>query len=298
MKKVTLLIASLIAIPFLIIAQENEKSYLDEKGRKQLCGTIELALLENDTTYSGWYKESQENYTPNISIIENKKDLENMNVTIYLGTWCGDSKNWVPKFIKVWDQLGLSREQLDFIALYNDDERYKQGPNGEEKGMNIHRVPTFIFTKKGEEVGRIVEHPINDLETDLAQIAFGIPSRPSYRGANYLMKAFDEMGVEGVKENFKEVVNKVYRLQGRSSELNTLGYVYLRSGEIEKALTTFYMNTLCNRYDPNVYDSYAEALEEKGNIESAIKYYEKSLEINPKNDHAIERLASLRIEED
>ena len=47
--------------------------------------------------------------------------------------------------MKPWDLLGLELAQLEFIALYVDDDRYKQGPNGEEKGKNIHRVPTFIF---------------------------------------------------------------------------------------------------------------------------------------------------------
>ena len=51
-----------------------------------------------------------------------------------MGTWCGDSKEWVPSFLKIWDQLGLDRKELTFTALYDIDERYKQGPNGEEKG--------------------------------------------------------------------------------------------------------------------------------------------------------------------
>ena len=62
-----------------------------------------------------------------------------------MGTWCGDSKEWVPSFLKIWDQLGLDRKKLIFTALYDIDERYKQGPNGEEKGKQIHRVPNFIF---------------------------------------------------------------------------------------------------------------------------------------------------------
>ena len=48
-----------------------------------------------------------------------------------MGTWCGDSKEWVPSFLKIWDQLGLDRKELTFTALYDIDERYKQGPNKE-----------------------------------------------------------------------------------------------------------------------------------------------------------------------
>lgn len=294
MKKLTLLMLILLIIQTSTSAQNDEQFYFNEKVQKHLCGPFDLSILENDTTYAQWYADSQKEFEPQTEIISNKEALKNMTVDIYLGSWCGDSKNWVPKFVELWDSLGLNREQLHFIALFDGDDKYKQGPNGEEKGKNIHRVPTFIFSEDGQEVARIVEHPQNELEVDLAQIALGVPSKAAYKGANYLIHQFEELGVEGVRENFKTIVNKVYRLQSKSSELNTLGYVYLRSGEIEKALTTFYMNTLCHRYNPNVYDSYAEALEVKGNTEYAIQFYEKSLTINPENEHAIERLAALK----
>jgi len=64
-----------------------------------------------------------------------------------MGTWCGDSKKWIPSFLKAWGKLSLDRKKLKYTVLYDTDERYKQGPNGEEKGMHIHRVPTFIFKK-------------------------------------------------------------------------------------------------------------------------------------------------------
>ena len=63
-----------------------------------------------------------------------KSKLKNTTVDIYLGTWCGDSKKWVPQFIKLWDELGLKRSQLRLIGLYNDETRYKTAPNGEEQG--------------------------------------------------------------------------------------------------------------------------------------------------------------------
>ena len=44
----------------------------------------------------------------------------------------------------------------------------------------------------------------------------------------------------------------------------------------------------------NVYDSLAEGYERSGDIRNAIKYYERSLEINPANSHGKERLKNLR----
>tara|TARA_B100001109_G_scaffold255548_1_gene259176 strand:- start:3791 stop:4717 length:927 start_codon:yes stop_codon:yes gene_type:complete len=274
-------------------SQENSTFYTDKDGEKHLCGPFELNLLLNDTTFSNWYKESLEDYDIQVENTPWKKALEETEVDIYLGTWCGDSKNWVPKFVKLWEELGLKQEQLHFIALYDGDEKYKQSPNGEEVGKNIHRVPTFIFKKNGEEIARIVESPANDLLTDLAHISLGYPSAPNYKGANYLMNLIAEKGLKEIKNNFKEHVNKVYRLQQSSAELNTLGYVYLRSGKIDEALMVFYMNMLCYRYNPNMYDSYAEALEVQGNDKAALQYYKIALEKEPKSEHALERIEVL-----
>jgi cytochrome c-type biogenesis protein CcmH/NrfG len=44
----------------------------------------------------------------------------------------------------------------------------------------------------------------------------------------------------------------------------------------------------------NVYDSLGEAYMMGGQKESAIQNYEKSLELNPKNDNAKERLKKLK----
>jgi hypothetical protein len=51
----------------------------------------------------------------------------------------------VPRFVNYWKAAGLNPSQLSFIALYDGDEEHKQGPAAEEKGLNIHRVPTFLF---------------------------------------------------------------------------------------------------------------------------------------------------------
>ena len=110
-----------------------------------------------------------------------------------MGTWCGDSKKWVPRFLKLWDAYELDRSKLRFTALYDTDEKYKQDPNGEELGKKIHRVPTFIFKRDGAEFARIVESPRNDLKTDLQQIALGVSSEPNYRGATYLIDVLEKM---------------------------------------------------------------------------------------------------------
>ena len=292
MKKIICLLFSLICLNVLF-AQDVQR-YDNSRGESHLCGAFQIEDLEKDTIFQKWYKK---NYL-DFEVLNKKptwiKNLKNIEVDIYIGTWCGDSKKWVQKFIKLWDELGLNRTQLKFIALYGSVEgKYKQGPNGEEKNKDIHRVPTFIFKRSNKEIARIVESPNNNLETDLAQIALGYPSNPNYRGATSMINLLKSNSVDSVKTNI-EYLNEVYRLVKSTSELNTLGYVYLESDRIDEALTIFYYNTRFFKYNPNVYDSYAEALAKSGQNEEAIKNYEKVLLLDRSNNHAREQIKKLK----
>ena len=296
MKKVFIII-SLVFISNLTFGQ-GVSSYKDKSGDIHLLGEINIEQLQNDTAYQKWFNSGYEEFS-----IANQEpmwinQLKDVEVEIYLGTWCGDSKNWVPKYIKMWDQLGLDRKDLKLVALYDmieGESKYKQGPNREEKGKNIHRVPTFIFTKNGTEIGRIVESPANEFETDLAQIALGVPSKPNYKGASYLIDLFNSKKMEEIKANEREHLINIYSLiKGNPSELNTLGYVLLQSGRVEEALLTFYFNTIYFRYNPNVYDSYGEALAKDGQTSRAIEMYEKVLLIDRSNKNAAEQLKLLK----
>lgn len=258
-----------------------------------LIGPFDITVLETDTSFSQWYQESYNEAAFSIGDAEWKAALADMQVEIFLGTWCGDSKNWVPKFVNLWDQLGLPREQLKFVAVYGSGDHYKQGPDGEEKGKRIHRVPTFIFKRAGKECARIVESPATDLVTDLAQIALGHPSAPNYKAANFLLSQFDELSVEEMREKFRYHLINSYHLVSKSSELNTLGYVLLKAGELDKALFVFEINTRLFRYEPNVYDSYGEAMAAAGKTEEAVELYRKVLELEPENENAREQLLAL-----
>jgi thiol-disulfide isomerase/thioredoxin len=91
---------------------------------------------------------------------------DGIDVLVILGTWCGDSKRQVPKFLKIADQSGIPRDR---IRLYGVD-RSKKSPEGVEQPYAIERVPTFIFLKGGKEVGRIIEKPVTTMEADMLEI--------------------------------------------------------------------------------------------------------------------------------
>lgn len=89
-----------------------------------------------------------------------------VDVIVFLGTWCPDSKREVPRFLKIADLTGITAER---VRLYGLD-RSKKSQDGETEKYAITRVPTFVFLKDGVEIGRITEFPQMTLEGDLLSI--------------------------------------------------------------------------------------------------------------------------------
>ena len=69
-------------------------------------------------------------------------------------------------------------------------------------------------------------------------------------------------------------------------EFIDLGYHLLQDNKIEESIEIFKINVEENPDSWNAYDSLGEAYQRGGNIELAIKNYEISLKLNPKNENA------------
>ena len=77
------------------------------------------------------------------------------------------------------------------------------------------------------------------------------------------------------------------------STINAMGYQHLEKGEIDKAISVFELNTDTFPLSANAWDSLAEAAMNNGDHEAAIRYYRRSLELDPDNNnaaHMIERM--------
>ena len=77
-------------------------------------------------------------------------------------------------------------------------------------------------------------------------------------------------------------------------ELNALGYRLLGQGSTDPAVFVFELNA--RRYPDswNAHDSLGEAYMKAGRTKDAVRSYERSLQLNPKNDNAKKMLDSLR----
>jgi CubicO group peptidase (beta-lactamase class C family) len=83
------------------------------------------------------------------------------------------------------------------------------------------------------------------------------------------------------------------KLSLTENEMNRLGYQLLRLKRIKDAIAVFTQNTVDFPQASNTWDSLAEGYMIDGNTESAIKYYKKSLELNPDNTNAVQKLKEL-----
>jgi thiol-disulfide isomerase/thioredoxin len=91
-------------------------------------------------------------------------------VTVFLGTWCGDSRREVPRLWRAIDEAGGT---VPFKISYIAVDRQKKEPAGAVGESGIHYVPTFIVRRDGHEVGRIVEEAPHGIEHDLADLLKG-----------------------------------------------------------------------------------------------------------------------------
>jgi CubicO group peptidase (beta-lactamase class C family) len=77
-------------------------------------------------------------------------------------------------------------------------------------------------------------------------------------------------------------------------EMNLMGYQLLENKMVDPAYEVFKIDIGLFPESWNVYDSYGEILLKKGRKEEAIRMYERSMELNPKNENGLKVLKQIR----
>jgi tetratricopeptide (TPR) repeat protein len=104
-------------------------------------------------------------------------------------------------------------------------------------------------------------------------------------------------GVPAALERYTELKNSQsagYKIE--EATLNRLGYTLLFSGQTQDAIAVFQRNVheFPKSVSVNVYDSLAEAYMKADQKDLAIHNYEMSLQLDPKNQNAVDRLKKLK----
>jgi hypothetical protein len=155
MKKILLVFILFSASFNLIQAQSTD----------MLIGKFDRAAFM-EAPYQDWFAGEYEDYQGAQAILNQIELSDDLSVKVFLGTWCSDSRREVPRFLKIWDELGQDTTRMELIGL----DREKKAPGVDFVKWGIDFVPTFIFMKGDREIGRIIETPIKSLEEDFLDI--------------------------------------------------------------------------------------------------------------------------------
>ena len=81
------------------------------------------------------------------------------------------------------------------------------------------------------------------------------------------------------------------------SMINAMGYDLLENGEIDAAIKVFHLNAQTFPLSANTWDSLAETAVAKGAYESAIRYYQVALKLDPESSNAVQMIEQLSAEQ-
>lgn len=175
MKKIVYLFVALL----IISCASTPKNLATKNENGNLVGIATKKDFQQEPYGSDWFNDFYSYYETDKGTVEKLKPyLKDIKIKGFMGTWCGDSKREIPNFYKILDEAEFDYKNLELVTV----NRQKKA-NGLEEGFNVIRIPTFIFYKDGKEIGRFVEHALDDssVEEDFLKILSGQEYKHPYQ---------------------------------------------------------------------------------------------------------------------
>lgn len=143
------------------------KKIINTEGEPMLIGRITTDALTS-LDFKDWYLKEYDSYIPKKKFINTiRRKAKFYRIEIFLGTWCSDTQEQLPRFLKILDESKFPKKKIELYALNKNKESFY----GEQNQKGITRIPVFIIYKGENEIGRITETPTHEtLEEDLYNI--------------------------------------------------------------------------------------------------------------------------------
>lgn len=133
---------------------QYETSKDPENGLKTLKGILSTELIQNDEAFT-WMKNDISWYKPNADCVANLTAVKDtVQFIVFIGTWCEDSHNVYPQFLKLLNQVGFDKKRLTIIGV----DRNKTTLGSLCQALNVTKAPTILVLKAGKEIGRVEEY--------------------------------------------------------------------------------------------------------------------------------------------
>jgi len=119
------------------------------------------------------------------------------------------------------------------------------------------------------------------------------PAAAKPPGRMQLAKALAQRGFEHAHDAYQAMHTREPAFELKDAELIEWGYALLHAGQTAQAVEIFKLATLLYPSSWNAFDSLAEAYELRGDKPNAILHYQRSLQLDPRNDNARQHLQGL-----
>lgn len=165
----TLFLITLLVFPFLTMAQKlNNKATDEKKSNEMLIGYCNRDGFKTiNSNFDSAYKAEYPLYRTDAETMKQlAQKMKGIKITVVMATWCGDSKEWVPRFYKIMDEMNFKYKNLSLICV----DRAKKAADTHVETLKVDLVPTFIFYRKRTEIGRIIEVPAGIFEKEILKI--------------------------------------------------------------------------------------------------------------------------------
>jgi len=149
-------------------AQTNQIVFDTTANKDILIGECNREGLQLPV-FAEFYTLEYGTYNPDPEVLQQLAAIGNdYRIVIVMASWCGDSKEQVPRFLKVADSFGFPESEIRLLCV----DKKKTAPGFEEELVSfaVELVPTFIFFSGEREIGRIIETPVESLEKDWLKI--------------------------------------------------------------------------------------------------------------------------------
>ena len=167
--KESVVLSVMIFLGTIAFSQEKKlnQEVFDQESKHMI--TIGYCTLKgiSDSVFTATFNNEYDTYNPDREVIGQITSLlDDVTVTIVMGTWCSDSREQVPRFFRIFDMLERAIPDPVLICVDQD----KKAGDVSLEGMNILKVPTIIVYHHNRELGRIIETPQTTMEQDFLDI--------------------------------------------------------------------------------------------------------------------------------
>ena len=159
---------SIFALTFLLVGCSAKDSFvLKDQYSQAKSGYTNAEFSWQKISKEDWFKQGYQEYQPvQDKVNELKKNSKNVDLLVFGGSWCSDTRREIPHLKKILDQAGFKSDQV--LLVHTNPGMTEE--TGIAEAEEVKSVPTIVVYVNGKKQDRIVESPEKTLEEDLVKI--------------------------------------------------------------------------------------------------------------------------------